>query len=56
VRLNVENQVRLLRASKPILGEMSASGHLKIVGAVYSLDTGKVDWLPDGAGQKTSLK
>src|SRR5215831_15383517 len=56
VRINVQNVVKQLREAKPILSEASEGGHLKIVGAVYSLDTGKVAWLPDAAGQKTSLK
>ena len=56
VRINVQNVVHQLRESKPILSEASAQGHLRIVGAVYSLDTGKVDWLPDGAAPKTSPK
>lgn len=45
VRINVENVVKQLSTSKPILSEAVTAGHLKIVGAVYSLDTGKVDWL-----------
>lgn len=45
VRLNVENVVGQLRESKPVLNEMTGSGRLKIVGAVYSLETGKVEWL-----------
>jgi carbonic anhydrase len=56
VRINVENVVRQLRESKPVLAKMTAEGHLRIVGAVYSLDTGKVDWLPPPAAQKTSPK
>ena len=55
VRANVQNVVRQLRAA-PVLAEAGEKDHLKIVGAVYSLDTGKVEWLPDGAGQKTSEK
>ena len=55
VRLNVQNVVRQLRETRPILSEASAQGHLTIVGAVYSLDTGKVEWLPDGA-PKSSAK
>jgi carbonic anhydrase len=46
VRLNVENVVRQLRESTPVLAKMTAEGHIRIVGAVYSLDTGKVAWLP----------
>jgi carbonic anhydrase len=45
VRINVENAVRALRTSKPILDGLCAKGQLQIVGSVYSLDTGKVDWL-----------
>ncbi len=56
VRINVQNVVKELRASKPILSEASAQGHLKIVGAVYSLDTGEVDWLPDAPAPKTAAK
>jgi len=46
VRLNVENVVTQLRTSKPVLAGLVEKGRLRIVGAVYSLDTGKVDWLP----------
>jgi len=47
VRANVEMVVKQLRSTTPILSEMVAHGQLKIVGAVYSLDTGKVSWLPE---------
>ena len=46
VRDNVAHVVRLLLAAKPVLTELAESGKLRIVGAVYSLETGKVDWLP----------
>src|SRR5262245_38749741 len=46
VRINVENVVRQIRASKPLLGALTDRGQLVVVGAVYSLDTGKVNWLP----------
>jgi len=50
VRLNVENVVRQLHDSTPVLAELVGHGKLTIVGAVYSLDTGKVAWLSqDGA-------
>ena len=41
------NVVAQLRAAKPVLAELVAEGKLRIVGAVYSIDTGKVEWLPD---------
>jgi carbonic anhydrase len=47
IRLNVEKVVAELRASKPILAEAVAAKRLRIVGAVYALDTGKVAWLPE---------
>ena len=49
VRINVENVVRQLRESGPVLKEMVAKKELRIVGGVYSLDTGKVEWLPTAA-------
>lgn len=49
VRINVEMVVDQLRDSKPILGELVAKHELRIVGAIYSLDTGRVEWL--GAGK-----
>ncbi len=54
VRINVENVVAQLRSSMPILAELVEQGKLKIVGAVYSLDTGKVDWLPENASAQNS--
>ncbi|MGH7680579.1 MAG: carbonic anhydrase [Candidatus Eiseniibacteriota bacterium] len=51
VRINVEMVVASLRASHPILAEAVASGKLRIVGAVYSLDTGNVSWLPETVPQ-----
>lgn len=45
VRANVEMVVAQLRGSKPVLAELVASGKVKVVGGVYSLDTGRVDWL-----------
>ena len=46
VRINVENVVRQIRSSKPLLGALADRGELVVVGAVYSLDTGRVEWLP----------
>ena len=48
VRLNVENVVQQVRGSAPVLAAMVERGSLMVVGAVYSLDTGRVAWLPDG--------
>lgn len=47
IRVNVEAVVAQLEASHPILAEHVAAGTLKIVGGVYSLQTGRVAWLSD---------
>jgi carbonic anhydrase len=52
VRLNVENVVKQISTSKPVLAELVAHGKLTVVGAVYSLDTGKITWLGDAPAQK----
>jgi carbonic anhydrase len=46
VRINVETVVQQICRSTPILAPMVDRGALTVVGAVYSLDTGKVAWLP----------
>lgn len=47
VRMNVELVVKRLRTSTPILSELVAHGKIKIVGAIYSIETGAVTWLSD---------
>jgi len=47
IRLNVETAVDQLRGSGPILSDAVAKGHLRIVGAVCSLENGEVHWLPN---------
>jgi len=47
VRINVERVVEQLRTSQPVLAHEVAEGKLRIVGAVYALDTGRVAWLPE---------
>lgn len=49
VRLNVEMIVERLRTSQPVLAELVHHGKLRIVGAVYSLDSGAITWLPESA-------
>ena len=51
VRDNVLLVVEQLRTSKPVLSELVATGKLRIVGAVYSLETGKVEWLSGKGGR-----
>src|SRR3954469_24533394 len=52
VRINVEHIVQQIRDSMPVLAPLVGRGTLKVVGAVCSLDTGKVEWL--GGKQTTA--
>jgi carbonic anhydrase len=45
VHTNIDQVVRDLRNSDPILKELVAAGRLKVLGAYYDIDTGKVDWM-----------
>ena len=47
IRINVEHVVDQLRHSKPVLAQAVESGKLRVVGAVYSLNTGAVTWQPE---------
>lgn len=42
---NVQNTMQQIRVGSPILKEMEDSGEIKIVGAVYDMDNGKVAFL-----------
>jgi carbonic anhydrase len=42
---NVKNTIAQIRANSPILKEMEDKGEIKIVGAIYDMDDGKVDFL-----------
>jgi carbonic anhydrase len=44
-RANVRNVVRALQTSEPILRHMAEAGKVKVEGAYYDLDTGRVEWL-----------
>ena len=45
VRANVEYQAQLLLAGSTVLAELVRQEKLRIVGAVYDLPTGRVEWL-----------
>jgi carbonic anhydrase len=42
---NVRNTIAQIRLNSPILKEMEDNGEIKIVGSVYDMDNGIVDWL-----------
>jgi len=45
VRANVERVVHQLKTSAPILTEQIEKGHVRVVGARYDLDDGRVDFI-----------
>lgn len=44
-RNNVKNTINNIRKNNPILKEMGDKDKIKIVGAVYNLENGQVDWV-----------
>lgn len=48
---NVETTAEQLRDSEPVLGHMARSGRIRVVGAYYNLETGKVEWLGERSPQ-----
>lgn len=47
IRENVRMEVNQLRELEPVLGKRVREGSIKIVGGVYNLETGVVEWLQD---------
>jgi len=45
IRANVERTVARLKASKPIIGKAVGEGRAKVVGAIYHLDSGCVEFM-----------
>lgn len=49
-KANVHNVARALSESKPILHHMLEEGKIKVIGAYYDLESGRVVLLPDSSG------
>ena len=47
---NVRMTVETIRAKSPVLKEMEDKGEIKIVGAMYDVKTGKVEWYDASSG------
>ncbi len=47
VKVNVAMQVKQLLSLEPVLTKATKAGDLKIIGAVYNLSTGQVEFLPE---------
>ncbi len=45
IRYNVQIVVNELKRSKPIIAKLAKEGSIKVLGAYYHLDTGKVDFI-----------
>lgn len=44
-KANVEQTVRDIQSRSPVLADLVRKGELKVVGAMYDLDTGRVTWM-----------
>jgi len=47
---NVRMTVETIRAKSPVLKEMEDKGEIKIVGAMYDVKSGKVEWYDASSG------
>lgn len=57
VRANVRAEVRILRRSRPTLFKLWSEGTVGIIGGVYDISTGRVEWLdpdPDPDGTRSA--
>ncbi len=44
-KLNVQKSIERIRNESSVLAEMEENGEINIVGAIYSVESGKVDFL-----------
>ena len=42
---NINNTIDNIKKNSSILKEMEDAGEIKIIGAIYNIENGKVDWL-----------
>lgn len=47
VKANVLHGIHFLRASNPVLQPLIQNGDLKVVGGLYDLDSGHIDWIEE---------
>ncbi len=55
VRANVMRSISDLIASSPIIAEATESGSIRVVGAVYNLESGRVEWLGQHPNEESIL-
>jgi len=47
VKINVAMEVKNLQSLEPVITKAIKNGNVKVIGAVYNLNTGQVEFLPD---------
>jgi carbonic anhydrase len=52
---NVRRQVRRLRTISPVINAALAEGRVKVVGAIYDMDTGKVHLIDQGGSNEDTV-
>lgn len=55
IKENVRYQVKMMTFESDVLSEMAHKNQLKIVGGVYNLHTGQVEFLSEGEGEEAPL-
>jgi carbonic anhydrase len=55
IRANVQQAIADTFARSRIVKDLVKAGKLKVVGAIYDLESGKVEWLEPGPGEKESV-
>ena len=56
IQANVWESIRQLLKQSPIVRQRVAAGKLKVVGAVYAIEDGKVQWLDQFSNQSQLLR
>ena len=46
IKMNVQESVNQIKTSMPVLNDLSKKGAIRVTGAYYDLDNGKVEILP----------
>lgn len=52
IRRNVQQALLDIRSGSPVLKRLEEEGKLKILGALYDIESGRVEWLPRAKGQE----
>lgn len=52
IRWNVQQALLDIRSGSPVLKHLEEEGTLRILGALYNIESGRIEWLPSAKGQE----